>query len=557
MQTQPLAWRLTEAMLGLPPDRLISWARAILAGFALVAIYLDPSQPAYNAPIAYVVMLIYFLYAGALALLPLRRAAYYGSFIVHAIDIGTFALLMQLTEGPTSPFFVFFTFALLSATLQWNSQGAIWTSISLVVLLMILSWTAPANPGADDELNRLIMRGAYLFIVGAMLAYSGAFRERDRFRLAKLAAWPQEDPALGETPVLDRSLAHAADVMGAKRLLVVWEEAEEPFWHWSYWDGQGCETKRVPWAEFGPVLPAELIDSPFMTSDAGTAERAGRSPFAPIAVSEALVERFKIKGFASAPFRSTRYNGHVFVLDPASFTPGLLALAEIVASRIAAELEHHALLLQMASAALVGERVRIARDMHDGLLQDLTAAQLGVRRAAEGGQEETKGDLTAVKHILSRQQTRIRGFVEAVNAKPSADRLVELAGQIRNFADDLGEQWNRRIQLDIQLGDLIVPERFGVQLLFILAEAVANAVRHGEATEIDVEFRSTERQIHGRVKDNGSGMAGLNGSYDHQVLVASRLGPSSILRRIEELGGQLQLTSSPKGVQLDFWAPLP
>lgn len=556
MNSQSPAWPSTNAMLGVPPDRLIAWARATLAGFALVAIYLDPSQPAYRAQTTYLILLVYVVYSAVLVALPALWTPSYRSVIVHAADIGIFALLMQLTEGPTSPFFVFFTFALLSGTLQWNSRGAIWTTVALIVSLGLLSWSNPAMAGSEDELNRLIMRAAYLLVAGAMLAYFGAFRERDRLRLAKLAAWPQEAPAIRDAPVLDRSLAHAADVLGAKRVLVAWEEAEEPFWYTAYWDGQSCRSERVPWADFGPLMPGEPRNGPFMATASGASQRAANGG-APTGLSEELIRTFDIKDFVAAPFQSTHHAGHVFVLDPQNTGPGLLALSEIVASRIAAQLEHHSLGVQIANAALVGERERIARDIHDGLLQDLTAAQMRLPAGERTEPAPTEEDLAAVKHILLRQQKRIRTFVEEVRAKPGANQTVSLQEQIDSFVTDLRDQWDRRIDLDIDLGELVVSQSYGAQLCFILAEAVANGVKHGGATAFELHLRSAAGRVEGRIKDNGMGIAALQGAYSHQDLAVSSLGPSTILRRVEALDGELSLRSAPDGVQLDFRVPLP
>ncbi|WP_457936124.1 sensor histidine kinase [Mesorhizobium sp. 10J20-29] len=524
-----------------------------LAGFALLAIYVDPSQPAYRAETVYSILVIYFIYSVALLALVADRSSRYLPMLVHAVDVCTFVLLMHLTEGPTSPFFLFFGFALLSGTLQWNSQGAIWTTLLLVVPLGLLSWYAIIETGAKDELNRVIMRASYLVVAGALLAYVGAFRERDRGRLKKLAAWPQERPSASDMIVLDRTLAHAADILQATHMAVVWEDAEEPFWYTAYWDGKTCSSERVAWAEFGLLTDASQADKTPETIGSSAPESAssgGRT-----ALSEMLLRKFGVSDFAAAPLKSPNYSGYVVALDYSTPSTGLSALLAIASDRIAMQLEDQSLRAQIANAALVRERQEIARDMHDGLLQDLTAAQLRLRHAEDVGTVDD--DLTAIRQILSRQQMRVRSFVENVRSQQLAVQLVNLQDEVQARLSELRNQWDRNIDLDSQLGTLEVAQSFGNQVCFILAEAIANAVKHGAATQIKITIGTVDGSIRVLIRDNGVGIAELSGTYSHQDISNSFLGPRMVLTRLESMGGELCLTSGPKGVQLDLRLPIP
>src|SRR5215211_4122187 len=97
-------------------DRIIALGRVALAGAALFAIWLDPAQPTRHQELTYALLAGYTAYALVVAGLALGR---------HVLDLLVFAALMYLTEGPTSPFFVLLTFAMLSATLRWQWQGAV------------------------------------------------------------------------------------------------------------------------------------------------------------------------------------------------------------------------------------------------------------------------------------------------------------------------------------------------------------------------------------------------------------------------------------------------
>ena len=117
-------------------ERLIALGRGVLAGLSLLAIWLDPSEPAKYAQSTYSLLAAYLAYALLLAawawtagLIVVRLA-----LVTHAIDGLIFTALIYLTEGPTSPFFVFFVFSLFAAALRWQWQGVLWTAFAILEL---------------------------------------------------------------------------------------------------------------------------------------------------------------------------------------------------------------------------------------------------------------------------------------------------------------------------------------------------------------------------------------------------------------------------------------
>jgi signal transduction histidine kinase len=88
----------------------------------------------------------------------------------------------------------------------------------------------------------------------------------------------------------------------------------------------------------------------------------------------------------------------------------------------------------------------------------------------------------------------------------------------------------------------------------MLEEAVANAVRHGRASSVAVTIQKDDQHITMRIRDDGLGFV------DHkmeQVATVTSVGPVSIRNRVNELGGLLEVRSSPRGVELQIQLPLP
>src|SRR5262249_32181213 len=160
-------------------------------------VYLAPI--AQNAVAVFTVLLLYSVFAVALvALTSFRFLSSSARLFIHVTDIAIICVLMLVTDEPVSPlFFVFFIFALLAATLRWHWQAVVATTLILALTPLIIGITelifaAPMQEGND--LNTAIIRGAYLIVAGAMVAYVSSFRRRNRDRLARLAHWPARRP---------------------------------------------------------------------------------------------------------------------------------------------------------------------------------------------------------------------------------------------------------------------------------------------------------------------------------------------------------------------------
>ena len=289
------------------------------------------------------------------------------------------SVLLSLTDGPTSPFFVFFTFALLAATLRWQWQAVVATAATLTGVLLIWIGTSGYN-----DLNTAIIRGAYLIVAGGMLAYVSAFYKRSRDRFAMLAPWPMRKAGEANSPSIPQLLAHSAIVLEAPRILAIWEEAEEPYVNLIYWrEGTFQETRRAA-GTFGDLVNPALAGIAFLTGDADS--EFALIPKGPMRIKGPVIDpdlrtEFSIRGVATAPFDGTICKGRVFIFDRSNWSENDLLLTEIIASRTGIELDRQVAQKQNEEAAASRERMRLTRDLHDGVLQSLTAAALQLNLA--------------------------------------------------------------------------------------------------------------------------------------------------------------------------------
>jgi signal transduction histidine kinase len=122
---------------------------------------------------------------------------------------------------------------------------------------------------------------------------------------------------------------------------------------------------------------------------------------------------------------------------------------------------------------------------------------------------------------------------------------------------ETGRLWDCDVSLSTWPGETTIPPALGVQLSFLLAESVANAVRHGRASRIGVDVQTSGDRLVLDVCDNGTGFGvgdDVIDPYCGPVSVAA--GPVSIRRRVTEFGGSLDVTSSPAGAKLRIRLPM-
>ena len=134
--------------LDLYSGRVIALGRLMLATLFLVALLIDVSQPSQAPTETYQLLLVYQLFAVAVTVATWNNwwldAKLAGP--AHAVDIGLFTVLVFVTEGYTSPFFVFFVFLLLSAAIRWG-----WKETTLTAILVAILYLVAGNLAASSD----------------------------------------------------------------------------------------------------------------------------------------------------------------------------------------------------------------------------------------------------------------------------------------------------------------------------------------------------------------------------------------------------------------------
>jgi signal transduction histidine kinase len=334
-------------------------------------------------------------------------------------------------------------------------------------------------------------------------------------------------------------LEHARAIIGAKDAIAVWEAEEEPFTYLVRWQDNKCEERKLPLGSIKRFVAPELEGAIFVAEGSRVVSASPGLPCHPlgIIIDPQIADLRNLRRIVTAPFLGAIGRGRVFLTDPEAPLDDVLDVAAILAIRIAAELEHHQLGRELAQVTAAQERVRLGRDVHDGVLQHLTAAGLRLTASMNEQTGPLKDELAAIAALIAEQQLRLRALVSdrpASTSWPVRARCQELLHR-------LGQEWRVETSLQVVPADLQLPSRSGEQVAFLMGEAVANAVRHGKATKIEVEFKAAGGRFSLKIANNGQG-----------TLQAS----SSLRERALALGGRARLHDTESHVLLEVEAPL-
>ena len=203
-------------------------------------------------------------------------------------------------------------------------------------------------------------------------------------------------------------------------------------------------------------------------------------------------------------------------------------------------------------AATQEERRRIARELHDRLLQVLASLALRLetcRRHLIETPKDLSRELALMEQATRGAMAEIRGFLSGKdNVDFAPGTLIEkLREEMRFLRDGLGLQ----VVLESEPDDLNLPASVEEEIYYVLREGLRNVTRHAHASKAEILLEETGAEIRGSLKDDGIGFdasAARNGDG---------FGLISMEERIKKLGGELSVETSPgRGTRISFRAPL-
>jgi two-component system sensor histidine kinase DegS len=188
------------------------------------------------------------------------------------------------------------------------------------------------------------------------------------------------------------------------------------------------------------------------------------------------------------------------------------------------------------------ENKRLAREIHDGPVQQFAAALLSLEYlegvAAKGDLKAVNIEIERIKDQLQEAMEDFRGFL--IRLQPIG--LEKGLGRaIRRLAENMRERHGIEFDLELQQEDDNVPSVLRSNVFRIAQEAVSNALRHGGAKRIRIKYTLADRDMALLIEDDGCGFEPEKGQSS--ATERGSFGLSNMSERIHFVGGTINIDS--------------
>lgn len=556
-------------------ERVLAVGRAFLTVTALIAIYLDPTEPVRLQEVTYAVLLGYAFYS-LLVLVYVNGAARLTAThgrVLHGLDTLWTSALTFVSEGPVSPFFLFFLFVVLAAANRWGFRETAGTAVVTIAVFLIETvvaaigpWNATWFAQIEFDLNGTILRVAYLLLTGVLLGYLAEQEKHSREELSAVAAaasQPYVNLGLGgSVTAVGRALMSAFNARAVS--IVVRDDDTRRTVLWQL-DSPTDE------AQHARVRRSELtaLQQPiWLFEDWGRVWHAARERTGETTVNirVTMPETWRLSRrraelpsefIAARPFRTvTAVNlglsnewharAYLFDADTRGSLERRLHFLEELAEHVTPGLTNVFLLRRLRARAGATERARVARELHDGAIQALYGIEMkieAIRRESHNGPSAADSDLADIQDLLRHEALALRELMQALRPTEldSSEQLPDvLAALVERFRRDTGI--SARF---ITAGRCIaLPAAKAVEIVRIVQEALVNVRKHSQAQNVLVRLTADKDTCSLVVEDDGQGFD-FEGRLSAGELDARRIGPAIIKERARIAEISLAVDSTP------------
>jgi signal transduction histidine kinase len=581
------SWRSGLRTIGTPMEalrieRVIAVSRLFLTLIAFAAFNIGTIEPASYGRVANILLILFTAHSvsAMLVLRGHRRPTTTFALATHTVDLLAAAVTLPMA-GPTNPFFTFFLFVLASAAFRWGLRETIATTLVAIALVFIyarLVATVPLIAGFGAPLNLRVMfvQAAYLAMMGVLLGYlaeAGRLLRAEGAIIVGLLGKIRIDAGL--TRALSAIGREVLAIFNASAVVLVAEDIpNQRLFRWDTAGGwsvgpttasdepRSSERLRYQFADqehtFAVARRPALRSRGFWYHIAAI-DSIGRSIDAAWEIPDAFTAAHPFQRMVSAPIRfGDEWVGRLFVIDP-RLDVRLLSQAQFLATlvrQVGPAVFSVYLLERLRTRAGAIERARVARELHDGVIQSLIGIemQLEVLRGREALQAEPiAAEVARIQALMRQEVLNLRDLMQQMRPDEfdPAQLLDHLADMVQRFGRDTG----KTAVFSTDLRDVELPRHVCFELVRIVQEGLVNVRKHSEATNVLVKFGVRDGFWTLEIRDDGRGFP-FTGRLGPGELDAQHAGPSIIKERVRAIGGRLVVDSTPgRGACLEVLVP--
>jgi NarL family two-component system sensor histidine kinase LiaS len=200
--------------------------------------------------------------------------------------------------------------------------------------------------------------------------------------------------------------------------------------------------------------------------------------------------------------------------------------------------------------AVIEERQRLARELHDAVSQQLFAISMtatAVSRTIERDWERAKRQVQLIEEMAAVAQSEMRALL--LHLRPVHLEGKNLGQALKALIEELQQKIPMEITLEVDETITLLPAAED-HLFRIAQEALSNTLRHSKADKMHIRLMRLDNRVHMTLQDSGIG-------FDLEVKKQTSYGLLTMEERVNELGGSMQMMSQPgEGTTIHLWVPV-
>ena len=200
--------------------------------------------------------------------------------------------------------------------------------------------------------------------------------------------------------------------------------------------------------------------------------------------------------------------------------------------------------------AIIEERNRLSRDMHDGLAQALSIITWKTRLLGKtitaGNKMQSLNELSEISEMLEATQHEAKTVIDQLRTNVKSDQ--GFVPTLAQYATDFARQYGTRCELRVADGMVKLSSLQELEMLCVAQEALNNVRKHADASVIHLSLESKSDGTEMIISDNGRGFDPDARTPGHGITVMAE--------RVRSIGGALSINSSPgKGTEINVKLP--
>lgn len=469
-----------------------------------------------------------------------------------AIDLLACGLIIGLTGGWDTPYYLYAFSPLLAGAFFFELGGALITAAGMAGLFVIAGW-----PGASlaEAWPGLVTQLVGYFLIAGTFGYAASLLNRLQTSHADLSRAHRDleiihslnfslQSAVDVHEVEERVLAAVTDDLGFPLAMVALiDEKDETI---AAWLGKSTGKGSFPLGETPQAtrFPLSLDNSPISATLADGQPRLSTNPI--VTPSEQVNQHLRDRVFHVFPMLLRGHQvGVLLVNSTGDFEPSRMHSLQAIASQAAVAVGTTMLCIDRAQRlAVQEERIRIAREIHDTVSQSLFGMTYTLDACAKllpDSPDQVKTELAEVTRLADAARQQLRRSI--MDIWPSEMTAQSFSGDLFTYLHEHCQADGLNLSVDVRGDFQRLPARVRRDLYRIAQESLTNTVRYAAANQMSICLDIGQQSVTLAARDDGQGFNvrdALARERDRE-----HFGLRGMQERASTLGGRVEFLSQP------------